>query len=132
MGSDLDAASRVVSAMSDSTIRGPALRLHELIQSSVALRSMVERHPDLLSALMQAAARADERGKSDSLIEVVARVACTSDLVVEASCGGNDTELAERILLADRANEDLGDILRELCPEALPIGGDASSAPAMN
>jgi hypothetical protein len=115
----------------DSTISGSALRLHDLIQSSVALRSMVARHPDLLSALIKAATIADERGKSDSLIEVVARAACTNDRVVEATCSGNDIELSERILLADRANEALGDILRELVPEALPIGGDASSvAPA--
>jgi len=113
----------------DSKISGPALRLHELIQSSVALRSTVARHPDLLSALMQAAARADERGKSDSLIEIVARVACTSDRVVESTSSGSAADLSERILLAERANADLGDILRELVPEWLPIGGDASSAP---
>jgi hypothetical protein len=112
--------------MNDHTISGPALRLHELIQSSFALRPIVARHPDLLSALMLAAARAEECGKSDHLIEVVGRVAWTGDRIVEA---GNDTELAERILPADRAAEDLGNILRELVPEALPIGG-VSSAPA--
>jgi hypothetical protein len=57
----------------------------------------------------------------------VARAACTNDRVVEAACSGDDVELSERILLADRANEDLGDMLRELCPEALPIGGDVSN-----
>jgi hypothetical protein len=59
----------------------------------------------------------------------VARVACTGDRIVEASLSGNDTELAERILPADRAAEALADILRELVPETLPIGG-VSSAPA--
>jgi hypothetical protein len=105
------------------------IRLNELIESSIALRGIAARHPDLYSALMLAAARAEECGKSDYLIEVVARVACTGDRIVAASSSGNDTELAERMLPADRAAEALADILRELVPEALPIGG-ASSAPA--
>jgi hypothetical protein len=87
---------------------------------------MVERHPDLLSALMRAAARADQRGKSDTLIEVVARVACTSDRV-EAIHAGNVIELAERMQTAARAITDLSDAFKKFFPAAIATSGAASS-----
>jgi hypothetical protein len=117
--------------ISNSEISGSAVQVLAIVQSGVALRPIVARHPDLLSALIRAARIADERGKSELLIEIVARVACTGDRLAVAD-SHNAAEFAERILLADRAAEDLGDMLRELCPEALPIGGDVSNAPASN
>jgi hypothetical protein len=114
--------------ISNSEVSGSAVQVLAIVQSGIALSPIVAQHPDLLSALIEAAARADERGRSDLLIEIVARVACTGDRLAVAD-SHNAAEFAERILLADRAAEDLGDILRELVPERFPIGG-ASSSPA--
>lgn len=113
----------------DHTISGPVLELHDLIQSSIALRQLAALHPDFYSAIMQAAARAAECGKSKTLVEIVSRVACTNDRVVEAERSGDDVALSEWIERAEPANAALGDILRELVPERLPIGTNVSSVP---
>ena len=115
--------------MNDHAIRGPVLELHDLIVSSIALRQVVRAAPDFYSAIMHAAARAAECGKSKTLVEIVSRVASTNDRVVEAERSGDDVELSEWIERTEPANAALGDILRDLVPERLPIGGNVSSVP---
>jgi hypothetical protein len=41
--------------MNDSTLSGTGLEVLQIVRSSIMLRSMVERHSDLLAVLMQGA-----------------------------------------------------------------------------
>jgi hypothetical protein len=120
--------------MSDSPISEPAAQLLELIRESEILRSLVEKHADLRELLIQAADAAAKSSELQRLFEAVAIAAAASDREFEVHWSGKDAnsaELAELDLLASQANENLGMVLRELCPDARPLDEDVS-APAAN
>jgi len=113
---------------------GSASELLELVVRSEVLGSLVEQHADFRELLVQAAeAAAKSSDLERRLFEAVALAACTTDRAFEARWSGGSSssaELAELDLRASRANENLGAVLRELCPEAAPIEEGVSSAPA--
>ncbi len=115
-------------------ISGPASQLLELVRKSEVLRSLVDEHADFRELLIQAAdAAAKSSDLEQRLFEAVALATCTTDRTFEARWSGggsNDAELAELDLRASRANENLGAVLLELCPEATPIGEGVGGAPS--
>jgi hypothetical protein len=119
--------------MNSPAISRPASELLELIRESEVLRSLVEKHADLRELLIQAADAAAESSELQRLFEAVAIAAAASDREFEVHWSGKNTnsaELAELDLLASQANENLGAVLREFCPDARPIGGDVGVSPA--
>jgi hypothetical protein len=116
--------------MNNPTLSGFALHhLEALIRNSEFLRALVESSPDFRELLFRAAEVAGARGDLASLIAVVARVGGAGDRVILATCSENDAELAMWTQISEGASKDLGIVLQELCPDALPIG-DVSAAPA--
>jgi hypothetical protein len=117
--------------MNDPTISGLDVHhLETLIRNSEFLRSLVDSFPDFRELLFRAAEVASARGDLASLIAVVARVGGAGDRVILATCSENDAELAMWTQISEGASKDLGIVLQELCPDARPIGGDVSAAPA--
>jgi hypothetical protein len=116
--------------MNTSSISDAAAKVLAIVQSSEVFRPLVENHSDLRALLIRAA-QAAERTTADRerFVEVVIRATSATDKALEATCSGNDVDLAKWTPIAHRASEELGQILKQLCPEALPIGG-VSSAPA--
>jgi hypothetical protein len=104
------------------------LQILEILQSSPTFRHLIDEHPDLLTLLTQAAEAAATSSDRARLIEALARAAAASDKAAEVMCRGSAAELAEWSLIASRANEDLGQVLKQLCPWAAPIAGRAISA----
>lgn len=89
---------------------------------------MIEQHPDLLTLFIRAAeAAAATTSDRARLLEGVAHVISTSERAVDAMCSGSD-ELGDLMLHNSRASEDLGRLLKRLCPTAVPIGVDAIKA----
>jgi hypothetical protein len=118
--------------MNNPTISGPASQLLELTRGSEVLRLLVERHADLRELLIQAADAAAESSELQRLFEAVALAAAAGDREFEARWSGNDnsTELATLALLTSQADENLGAVLREFCPNAPATLGEDVSAPA--
>ena len=80
--------------------------------------------------LKEFADAAAESSELQRLFEAVALATSATDKAVEATCSGNDADLAKWTPIAHRAGEELGQILKQLCPDARPIGGDVSATPA--
>ncbi len=121
--------------MTNPTLSDPALDvvalIYSLIYSSEVLKSMVDGHPDLLDLFVKAAhVAAEDKLRSRAFFGAVARAVYESDRAVEIMCSGDGADLTEQMLLASRANEDLGRLLKQLVPTAVPIGDDATSSPA--
>jgi hypothetical protein len=119
--------------MNSPTISGPASQLLELIRESEILKALVEKHADLRELLIQAADAAAKSSELQRLFEAVAIAATASDREFEVHWSGKNTnsaELGELKLLASQANENLGMVLREFCPDARPLVEDVSAAPA--
>jgi hypothetical protein len=118
----------VVSAMNNPTISATALRLLELIQSNAVLRTAVEDRPDLLAIFIRAAdVAAKMSADRRRLVEAVTRAADASDRAVEAIRDGIVGELAERLLVAGREIENLGEALKEFGSAPGAKTSDASS-----
>jgi hypothetical protein len=111
---------------------GPALQVVRMVQESAVFRWMIEQDSYLLTLLIAAAEAAAKSSDLERFFEVLACAICTSERGVEVTCNGSPAELEEIKRLNARASEDLGVILRELCPDAHQIGGAASSSPASN
>jgi hypothetical protein len=115
--------------MNAPIISDPALRLVELIQSSAVLRPVVEDRPDLHALFIRAAEVAGKMSSDRSrLIESVTRAADASDRVVEAIREGNVADLAERLVVAARAIDELGDAFKDFRPIAAVAISVANSA----
>lgn len=118
--------------MNASPLSDPALEVLALIRSSEVLKSLVDAHPDLLELFIQAAeVAAEDTLTRRAFIGAVARAVYEGDRAVEILCSGNGADLTEQILRASQADENLAQMLKRLCPDAvpIPIGGDSSSAP---
>jgi hypothetical protein len=114
--------------MDHRTLSGFALEVVELIQSDDVFRGLIEQHPDLLALFIRAAeAAAANTSDRARLLEGVALVISTSERAVDAMCKGSD-DLPELMLHNSRASEDLGRLLKQLYPPAVPIGVDAIKA----
>lgn len=99
-----------------------ALEVLAIARSSETFRWMIESSPALLALLIEAS---EVAAKSDSdrarLIETVACVAHANDKRVDAVCNGDAVELEKWKRVAWAASEDLGRLLKQLCPGATPI-----------
>src|ERR1017187_8146474 len=118
--------------MNDQITSEPALQVVQMVRASAVFRWMIEQDSYLLTLLIAAAEAAEKRSDLERFFEVLAYAICTSERGVEVSRNGSPAELAETKRLNARAREALGALLREFCPSANPIGGTASSSPAMN
>lgn len=117
--------------MDDNTLNSFTLEVVEMIHSDPVFRWMTEQHPDLLALFIRAAeVAASTPSDRARFLEAVARSISTNQRAVEAMCSGRD-EFAELMLQNSQASEDLGRLIRRLCPTAVPIGVDAIKA-AMN
>jgi hypothetical protein len=121
--------------MTDPILSDPGRLVAELIQSSDVLRPIVTSNPDLVAIFIRATNVAARMSSDrERLIAAITRAADTSDRVLEAIQQGKAVELAERLLVAAQAIDDLGAALQEFVPIAVaPIAaatrGAASSAP---
>jgi hypothetical protein len=99
-----------------------ALEILAIARSSETFRWMIESSPALLALLIEAS---EVAAKSDSdrarLIETVACVAHANDKRVDARCIGDAVELEKWERVAQTASEDLGRLLKQLCPGATSI-----------
>jgi hypothetical protein len=117
--------------MSNPTLSDPALEVLALIHSSEVHKSLVDAHPDLLELFIQAAeVAAEDTLTRRAFIGAVARAIYESDRAVEILCSSDGADFTEQSLRASQANENLGQMLKRLCPTAfpIPIGGAACSA----
>jgi hypothetical protein len=117
--------------LTNPTLSDPALEVLALIRSSEVMKSLVEAHPDLRELLIQAAeVAAEDTLARRAFIGAIARAIYEGDRAVEIFCSGDSADLTEQMLRASQANENLGKVLKQLCPTAVPIliGGAASSA----
>ena len=116
--------------ISGSKTSSSALEILAIARSSETFRWMIESSPGLLALLIEAS---EVAAKSDSdrarLIEAVACVAHANDKRVDAVCSGDAVELEKWKRVAWAASEDLGRLLKQLCPGATPIEA-VSSEPA--
>ena len=118
--------------MNDQITSEPALQVVQMVRASAVFRWMIEQDSYLLTLLISAAEAAAKRSDLERFFEVLACAICTSERGVEIARKGSPAEIEEIKRLHARASEDLGVILRELCPDAHQVGGDASSSPAPN
>ena len=117
--------------MTDSSLSSSALEVLVILRSSAVFRPLIEQHPDLLALFIQAADSATTAADRERLIGAVTRATAASDKCVDAVCGGgNVVDLTELNLTANRASEQLGQILKELVPSAVPITIGVSAAPS--
>jgi RNase P/RNase MRP subunit p29 len=117
--------------MNASPLSDPAREVVALLYSSEVQKSLVDAHPDLLELFIQAAeVAAEDTLTRRAFIGAVARVVYESDRAVEILCTGDSADFTEQMLRASQASENLGQMLKQLCPTAvpIPIGGDSSSA----
>lgn len=117
--------------MNPSSSSEPAQQVLAIIDSSVVYRNLIEEHPELLALLCRAAEAATGPDHA-RLLESLTLATSACDKAVDAMCSGDAAELAKWRRISGSACEDLGRVLKQLCPEATPIGGAASSSPAMN
>ena len=106
-----------------------ALEVLAIAESSQTFRWMMEKQPELRALLIDAADVARSGPSRASLIQVLTIVTTATDKRVDATCKGDDAELAKWTRIASQASEDLGRLLKQLVPTAVPIGDDVSSAP---
>jgi hypothetical protein len=99
-----------------------------IVQSSAVFRPLIEEHPELLALLFRAAEAATDPYRV-RLIEALTLATSANDKRVEAMCSGDAAELAKWTRIASQAGEDLGRLLKQLVPTAVPIGEDVSIAP---
>jgi hypothetical protein len=117
--------------ISNSEMSASALEVLAIVQASEVFRPMVENHSDLRALLIRAAeVAARATADRERFIEAVIRATSATDKACEATRSGNDVDLAKWTPIAHRASEELGQILKQLCPDARPLGGDASATPA--
>jgi hypothetical protein len=117
--------------MNESSLSSSALEVLAILRSSKVFRPLIEEHPDLLALFIQAADSTTTAADRERLIGAVTRATAAGDKCIEALCsGGNVVDLTELNLTADRASEELGQILKKLVPSAVPITIDASAAPS--
>jgi hypothetical protein len=115
--------------MKKSTLSPSALQLVELIESNRDLRTTIERRPELLPLFIHAADLAAKISADRFLVlEAVTRAADASDKALAAIRNGEVVQMAELLLTAASAIEELCRFLKELVPPTITIGTDASTS----
>ncbi len=111
--------------MNDSSLSIPAREVLAIARSSAVFRPLIEDNPDLFAVLVQAADSAKTIADYARLIGALTRAVLAGDKCVDLICrskSGAFVDLTEMNLVANRANEELGQILHELVPSAGTIG----------
>jgi hypothetical protein len=110
--------------MNDCTLSGCAFQVVKIVRSSRVLGSLAEEHPDLLALFIRAGERVDGMSAADQLrvMEAVKNAADSGDAAFDEWFSRGDTpKFADLDRTADRAHLELGMVLKELCPDAVPI-----------
>jgi len=116
--------------VSNSPISDPTLEVLAIVDSDQTFRWMMGKQPELRALLIEAANAAGGGPAHASLIQVLTIVTSASDKSIDAFCRGDAPELAKWRYLHSAASEDLGRLLKQLVPTAVPIGEDVIAAPA--
>jgi hypothetical protein len=116
--------------MNETTLSSSALEVLAIVRSSAVFRPLIEQYPDLLALFTQAADSAKSIADRARLIGAVTRAMTASDKCVEEICRTGVADLSELSIAANRACEELGQVLKELVPSAVTIGIDMSGSDA--
>lgn len=116
--------------MNEPTLSSSALEVLAIAESSEAFRSMMEKQPELRALLIEAANASGNGPDHARLTEVLTVATSATDKRVDAICRGDSPEFAKWSRIASAACEDLGRLLKELCPWATPIESNALDVPS--
>jgi hypothetical protein len=116
--------------MNEQTLSTTALEILAIADSCETFRWLMKEHPELRRLLVEAANAAGRGSLRGRLIGAIAVATSANDKSVDAFLRGDTAELAKWNRVATEACEDLGRLLKEICPWATPIESNAVDAPS--
>src|SRR6185312_415711 len=99
-----------------------------IVEASLVFGPLVKKQPELLTLLLRAADGARTEAERSRFFEALSRATMSSDKRLEVFLQGDAAEFEKWSRISLSASEDLGRVLKELCPSwDAPIGESVSS-----